>query len=378
MKEKKLPICRQTPDLESKRGQSPELTRIVKQLLRQRKKRSAFEHISQVAGPSFQAAKELIILTQQLIFPGFFVPRPVAESNIEYHIGQVLCDFYEKLSREISTAIRHDCRRHHHECTDCQERGQSIALEITQLIPTLRDIMATDVVATQEGDPAAGEHFDQIIFCYPGLYATMVQRLAHELYLREVPFLPRIFTEYAHARTGIDIHPGAKIGPSFFIDHGTGVVIGETTTIGSGVRLYQGVTLGALSLPKDAGVRLRGKKRHPTLEDGVTVYAGATILGGDTVIGAGSVIGGNVWLTESVPPGTKVLIKTPELVVINGKSSSPSGSGNTAASAAPKVRAARQAKAKAEPKMTRARKTASPAEAKVKTGTRRTAAAKKS
>lgn len=378
MKEKKLPICRQTPDLESRRGQSPELTRIVRQLVRQRKKLRAFEHVSQVQGPSFQSAKELISLTQQLLFPGFFSSRPVSESNIEYHLGQVLCDFYEKLSREVATAIRHDCRRHHHDCTDCQERGQSITLEITQLIPTLREVMATDVLATQEGDPAAGEHFDQIIFCYPGLYATMVQRLAHELYLREVPFLPRIFTEYAHARTGIDIHPGAKIGPSFFIDHGTGVVIGETTTIGSGVRLYQGVTLGALSLPKDAGVRLRGKKRHPTLEDGVTVYAGATILGGDTVIGAGSVIGGNVWLTESVPPGTKVLIKTPELVVINGKSSSSPRSGKTAASAAPKARAARQAKkTTAEPKTARTRKTASPAKAKVKPGTRR-ASAKKS
>lgn len=373
MEEKKLPICRQTPDLESKQEQSPELTKIVKKLMRQRKKLNAFEHISQVTGPSFQAAKELISLTQQLIFPGFFVSRPVAESNIEYHIGQVLCDFYEKLSRETSTAIRHDCRRHHHDCTDCQERGQSIALEITQLIPTLREIMATDVVATQEGDPAAGDHFDQIIFCYPGLYATMVQRLAHELYLRQVPFLPRIFTEYAHARTGIDIHPGAKIGPSFFIDHGTGVVIGETTTIGSGVRLYQGVTLGALSLPKDAGVRLRGKKRHPTLEDGVTVYAGATILGGDTVIGAGSVIGGNVWLTESVPPGAKVLIKTPELVVINGQSASRSG--NTAVPAAPKAGAARQTKIKAEPKTARARKTASPV-AKVKPGPRRSSAKK--
>ncbi|MGL4208382.1 MAG: serine O-acetyltransferase, partial [Candidatus Adiutrix sp.] len=169
-----------------------------------------------------------------------------------------------------------------------------------------------------EGDPAAGDHFDQIIFCYPGLFATMVHRLSHELYKREVPFLPRILSEYAHSKTGIDIHPGATIGPNFFIDHGTGVVIGETTEIGAEVRVYQGVTLGALSLPKDAGERLAGTKRHPTLEDGVIVYAGATILGGETVIGARSVIGGNVWLTESVPPDTRVIIKKPELLVING------------------------------------------------------------
>jgi len=320
MKDKKIPICRQTPDFESNPCPSPELSVVVRQLMRQRKELSAFEHVSQVPGPSFHAAKELIVLAQQLLFPGFFSPRPVSEPNVEYHTGQILYDFYEKLSREVATAIRHDCRRYNRDCTDCQERGQVIALEVTRLMPTLREVLATDVVAAQEGDPAAGEHFDQIIFCYPGLYATMVQRLAHELYIRQVPFLPRIFTEYAHAKTGIDIHPGAEIGASFFIDHGTGVVIGETTTIGKGVRLYQGVTLGALSLPKDAGARLRGKKRHPTLEDGVTVYAGATILGGGTVIGAGSVVGGNVWLTDSIPPGTKVLIKTPELVVINGKS----------------------------------------------------------
>lgn len=350
MKDKNIPICLQTPDLESKRSQSPELTRVIKQLVRQRKKLSSFEYVSQVQGPSFQAAKGLVVLAQQLLFPGFFAGRTVSESNIEYHLGQVLCDFYEKLSREVATAIRHDCRRHDRDCSDCQERGQGIALEITRFMPTLRKILATDVVATQEGDPAAGDHFDQIIFCYPGLYATLVHRLAHELYKRQVPFLPRILSEYAHAKTGIDIHPGAEIGPSFFIDHGTGVVIGETTTIGAGVRLYQGVTLGALSLPKDAGVRLKGKKRHPTLEDGVTVYAGATILGGETVIGAASVVGGNVWLTESVPPGTKVLIKNPELVVINGKPPDAPKSAKAEAKAEPKTRAARGRKTATVPK----------------------------
>jgi serine O-acetyltransferase len=160
---------------------------------------------------------------------------------------------------------------------------------------------------------------DQIIFCYPGLYATIAYRLANVLWKKDVPYIPRMMTEFAHSRTGIDIHPGASIGKSFFIDHGTGVVVGETTVIGERVRIYQGVTLGAMSLPKDAGVRLMGAKRHPTLEDDVIVYSGATILGGDTVIGARSVIGGNVWLTESIPPDTKVFIKKPELIIVNNK-----------------------------------------------------------
>lgn len=311
-------ICRQEASLGQPQDAAVDLNKTVKKLLGLRKKLAAFEHVSQVPNPSFTAAKDIIKLAHLLLFPGFFSPRPVTELNIRHHTGQILYVFFDQLSREITTAIRHDCRRYDEPCTDCQNRGRDIALEVTRRMPALRELLATDVVATKIGDPAAGEHYDQIIFCYPGLFATMVQRLAHELYVRDVPFLPRILTEYAHGKTGIDIHPGAVIGPSFFIDHGTGVVIGETTTIGSGVRLYQGVTLGALSLPKDAGVRLQGKKRHPTLEDDVIVYAGATVLGGDTVIGAGSVIGGNVWLTESVPPGTKVLLKNPELVVING------------------------------------------------------------
>ena len=152
------------------------------------------------------------------------------------------------------------------------------------------------------------------LFSYPGMFALTVHRAAHKLFKFQVPLLPRIMTEHAHSLTGIDIHPGAEIGESFVIDHGTGVVIGETTVIGKNVRIYQGVTLGALSLPKDAGERLRGKKRHPTIEDDVIIYSGATILGGDTVIGARSVIGGNVWITESVPPDTKVIMETPRLI----------------------------------------------------------------
>ena len=173
--------------------------------------------------------------------------------------------------------------------------------------------MATDVRAAYDGDPAA-QSFDEIIFSYPGIFAIMVYRIAHELFEQKIPLIPRIMTEYAHSVTGIDIHPGAQIGESFFIDHGTGVVIGETTEIGKNVRLYQGVTLGALSLPKDAGEQLRGKKRHPTIEDDVIIYAEATILGEKAVIGARSVIGGNVWITDPVPPDTRVLFETPHLI----------------------------------------------------------------
>jgi len=186
-------------------------------------------------------------------------------------------------------------------------------------MPRLRRVLARDVIAAYEGDPAA-QSYDEIIFSYPGVFAVTVYRIAHQLYEQGVPLIPRIMTEYAHSRTGIDIHPGAHINESFFIDHGTGVVIGETSEIGNRVRIYQGVTLGALSLPRDSLEDLRNAKRHPTIEDDVVIYAGATILGGDTVIGARSVIGGNVWITESVPPDTRVFLKKPELVFKEGKS----------------------------------------------------------
>ena len=177
-------------------------------------------------------------------------------------------------------------------------------------------MLAKDVQAAFEGDPAA-RHFDEIIFSYPGLFAIAVYRVAHQLHEQGVPLIPRIMTEYAHSRTGIDIHPGVQIGESFFIDHGTGVVVGETTTIGNRVRIYQGVTLGALSLSKEECESLRTKKRHPTIEDDVIIYANATILGGSTVIGARSVIGGNVWITESVPADTIVFLKKPDLVFLD-------------------------------------------------------------
>ena len=191
--------------------------------------------------------------------------------------------------------------------------SRSKTRQFIQALPHLREVLATDVRAAMEGDPAA-KSVDDVIMSYPGLFAITVQRIAHELYKMQVPSLPRTMTEYAHSFTGIDIHPGARIGKSFFIDHGTGVVVGETTEIGNRVRIYQGVTLGALSMPKAAVESFRDKKRHPTIEDNVIIYSNTTILGGDTVIGARTTVGGNVWITESVPPDTKVYLKKPELI----------------------------------------------------------------
>jgi serine O-acetyltransferase len=228
-------------------------------------------------------------------------------------MGQAVTALFDMLSEQITHSIRHDCFRYDLSCSDCGDRGYETALAVLESIPSIRKILATDIRAAYEGDPAAKSH-DEIIFSYPGIYAMSVYRVAHRLFELNVPLLPRIMTEHAHSITGIDIHPGARIGESFVIDHGTGVVIGETTVIGNNVRIYQGVTLGALSLPKNAGEKLRGKKRHPSIADDVIIYSGATILGGDTVIGERSVIGGNVWITESVPPDTTVMMEPPRLI----------------------------------------------------------------
>ncbi len=227
-------------------------------------------------------------------------------------MGQSAATVFDMLSEQIGLSIRHDCIRYNQPCSDCEEQGHRLALRLLEEVPSIRKILSTDVAASYEGDPAA-KSYDEIIFSYPGIYRHDCLPGGHKLFEYGVPLLPRIMTEYAHSVTGIDIHPGAEIGESFVIDHGTGVVIGETTTIGQNVRIYQRVTLGALSIPKDSADQFRGKKRHPTIEDDVIIYSGATILGGDTVIGARSVIGGNVWLTQSVPPDTTVIMESPRL-----------------------------------------------------------------
>lgn len=291
---------------------------VVQQLVASCGTSACFDHVSPAPIPSLDSVVEVLHLARRILFPGYFTSSQINSVSLAYYLGQEITTLFQKLAVQITLSIRHDCFRYEQPCSQCTQQGQEKAIAFIEALPGVRNVLATDIRAAYEGDPAS-QSYDEIIYCYPGLYAITIYRLAHILYGLQVPLLPRIMTEYAHTRTGIDIHPGATIGEHFFIDHGTGVVIGETTEIGASVRLYQGVTLGALSLPRDAGQRLRSQKRHPTIEDEVIVYAGATILGGETRIGARSVIGGNVWLTESVPPDTKVLIKTPELVFIGNR-----------------------------------------------------------
>jgi serine O-acetyltransferase len=272
-----------------------------------------YTHIDYELIPSQRSVVEIIERAREILFPGYFSREKLDPITMKYSIGKSVSDLFDVLSEQVTHSIRHDCKRYNQPCSECTDQGHRVAIDFLEQVPDLQKAMALDVRAAYEGDPAA-KSYDEIIFSYPGIFAIAVYRVAHVLYEMEVPLLPRIMTEYAHSVTGIDIHPGAEIGESFVIDHGTGVVIGETTVIGNNVRIYQSVTLGALSLPKGSGERLRGKKRHPTIEDEVIIYAGATILGGDTVIGARSVIGGNVWLTESVPPDTKVMLEAPRLI----------------------------------------------------------------
>lgn len=294
----------------------PELTgRIIETYQRIGK----INHLGHCPLPNGAVILEIIEDLQEVIFPGYRRRQNLHMGNVAYHIGDLIDSLHDKLTQQIARALRHEHDlRHNVSCgegaeVDFEALGQVKAIEFLETIPRLREMLALDVQAAYDGDPAA-TGLDEIIFCYPGLEAITVQRLAHELYRQHVPTIPRMMTEWAHSRTGIDIHPGARIGPSFFIDHGTGVVIGETTDIAANVKIYQGVTLGALSFPKDAqGNIIRGKKRHPTIEDGVVIYANATILGGDTVVGAGSVIGASVSLSQSVPPHTVVTIEKPSL-----------------------------------------------------------------
>jgi len=272
-----------------------------------------YSHIDYEQLPSRTAVIEMIHKFREILFPGYFSRAKLDPANLGYHIGQTVSEVFDILAEQIARSIRHECFKYDLECSDCMERGYSHALALLESIPEIQNTLARDVVACYEGDPAA-KSYDEIIFSYPGILAITVHRIANRLYRMEIPLLPRMMTEYVHGETGIDMHPGASIGERFVIDHGTGIVVGETTQIGPNVRIYQGVTLGALSVPKDKSEEMRDKKRHPTIEEGVIIYSGATILGGDTVIGARSVIGGNVWITKSVPPDTTVLLESPRLI----------------------------------------------------------------
>ena len=266
-----------------------------------------------------EEAEILRVLSElrQVVFQGFFANTEYKVYTQRNHLTMMMEDIIFRLSRQIALVLPYDTEK-------CKGKPQqeisSLAMELTlkfmERIPWIRRVIETDVEAAFDGDPAAYNR-DEIIFSYPGLYAIFTNRVAHELYLMDVPLIPRIMTEHAHRETGIDINPGATIGEYFFIDHGTGIVIGETTKIGNHVKVYQGVTLGALSTR--GGRALNNVKRHPTIEDDVTIYSGASILGGETVIGKGSVVGGNTFITRSIPAGTRVSVKNQELVLVGGK-----------------------------------------------------------
>ena len=279
-------------------------------------------HLGHSPLPSYREVVEILGDLREILYPGYGRRQNLHFGNVGYHVGDLIDSLHDRLTQQIARALRHDCKAGALE-TDFEAEAQPIAIRLLEQIPELRQAVAEDVQAAYDGDPAA-KNLDEIIFCYPGVAAVTVFRIAHELHRLRVPLIPRMMTEYAHGKTGIDIHPGATIGRRFFIDHGTGVVIGETTQIGDGVKVYQGVTLGALSFPRDEdGNILRNVKRHPTIEDEVVIYANATLLGGQTVIGHHSVIGSSAWITRSIPPYTTVTIESPMLRYRGTTGSSP-------------------------------------------------------
>lgn len=294
--------------------QLPELT---KRIVQTYSEVSSINHLGHCPLPNYDLVIACCEDLKELIYPGFRRREGLHMGNVLYHVGELIDSLHDKLTVQIGRALRHDAGATEmcNDDSDFEALGQVKAVQFLEQIPEIRKLLALDVQAAFDGDPAV-RTLDEVIFCYPGLEAITIYRLAHVLHGLNVPFIPRMMSEWAHSRTGIDIHPGATIGKHFFIDHGTGVVIGETTEIGDHVKLYQGVTLGALSFPTDGdGNLVRGHKRHPTIEDRVVIYASATVLGGRTVIGHDSVIGSSVWLTKSVEPNTTVVLEAPRLRV---------------------------------------------------------------
>ncbi len=257
--------------------------------------------------PSVETLSEIVELLRQILFPGYYGESDLTQDNLKYYIGAKLDRAYSLLAEEIKRGQCFSCEiTAESECRHCETTSKEKAAKFIARLPEVRRLLATDVEAAYEGDPAATSH-GETIYCYPSIYAMTNFRIAHELQVLEVPLIPRIITEIAHSKTGIDLHPGAQIGEKFFMDHGTGIVVGGTSVIGRGVKLYQGVTLGAKSFPLDKdGKPIKGVPRHPIVEDNVVIYAGATVLGRIT-IGRDAMIGGNTWVTQDVAPGTKVL-----------------------------------------------------------------------
>lgn len=295
------------------------IPKLVDKIIENYKEYGGINQSGEMELPSKQAVIEILEDILSLLFPGYFGDTgSIDKHSIKYFVNSLVSSIYSRLSKEVEKSLKYISRNFGAASDeDCRRRARIIAKEVLEKIPEIRAILIGDIQAAYDGDPAA-KSTDEVILSYPCVLAIATYRIAHELYTRGVPLIPRIMTEYAHSKTGIDIHPGAKIGKNFFIDHGTGVVIGETTEIGDNVKIYQGVTLGALSFPKDErGKIIKGQKRHPTVGDNVVIYSGATILGGETIIGRDAVIGGNAWITSSVPPGTKVIVAPPKLYYKN-------------------------------------------------------------
>ena len=275
-----------------------QIENVVDTILRDYQQDRSIDKMDLFRHPDKDVIIDVVAKLLQIIYPGYFRDKRLRIYTARHNLSMLMEDVIYNLNKQITLVLETSMAP-----DKAQEEAQRISLEFFNRIPAIRALAQTDLEAAFDGDPAATSH-DEIIFCYPGLFAITVYRLAHELDGLNVPMIPRIMTEYAHSLTGIDIHPGASIGDHFFIDHGTGIVIGETTVIGKYVKIYQGVTLGGLSTR--GGQNLRGKKRHPTIEDNVTIYAGASILGGDTVVGRNSVVGANAFITSSIPPCSTV------------------------------------------------------------------------
>ena len=282
------------------------LNKLVERLCETYEDEIGINHLEGLNLPFREVIYDILDDLFAIVFPGYMGRTPLSEQGLAYFVGDLLNSLYLKMIDQVEKSFHYQCKLGHCDNCDCKQMANDAVVHLLEELPRIRELLKSDVRAAYDGDPAA-KSYDEIILSYPCIQAIATYRIAHELYKMNVPLISRIMTEKAHAITGIDIHPGAQIGESFFIDHGTGVVIGETTVIGKNVKIYQGVTLGALSFPKDEkGAIIRGKKRHPTIEDNVTIYAEATILGGDTVIGENAVIGGNMWITSSVPSGSKI------------------------------------------------------------------------
>jgi serine O-acetyltransferase len=290
------------------------LPQLVDKIMNNYETFGGMDHLEGKDLPSKKVVVEVLEDLLTMFFPGYLGKSEITKANIRYFLGNTLASVHTRLTAEVEKSLKYICRKVK-ECPHdvCHKRAQVVVKELLERLPEIRSIVSGDIEAAYNGDPAAVST-EEVIISYPCVLAITTYRIAHELYLRGIPLIPRIMSEHVHSLTGIDIHPGAKIGKNFFIDHGTGVVIGETAEIGDNVKIYQGVTLGALSFPKDEkGALIRGRKRHPTIGNNVVIYSGATLLGPDAIVGDNVVIGGNVWITSRVASGTKITIAPPEL-----------------------------------------------------------------